>query len=391
MKKYYTILILLYSMSGSAGGADIPRWMVLTLQGEEMVRGGKYEQGLDFFLQAERIQEHSTRLYMNLAVCYKFLAEHTPSSEQRKEYYFTFIAYVKKVLALEPLHPDARYLLDKHLGMIPENIPFHNNEAREFYKAGRDAMKTGSFEAAQGLFAKGLEAERHPDILKSLAVLHYRRKEYTDAAHLLRESVGLNTVQHDAYMILGEIAEQKNRLNEAKAYYIKALASYPNYFPAREKISLINKKTGRDSSFFFLMDPVPAEQRTIAPDAEIKMRRLAERIEVNMFQLQCWLVYHRTVREAKASHREKLPGSVFTLTPEIEVEAVGTMLLFYVENREKKGVTLKQFDILYSLMQKGLLKPAVFFYRWRDEFADAFVQYRTVHFDDLCRMFEEHL
>jgi len=391
MKNIFAILLMICLLSGFAAAGEIPRWMVLTLQGEELTKAGKFEQGLDFFLQAERIQKNSTRLYMNLAVCYKILSEKAASSVERKEHYFKFIAYVQNVLRLDPLHADARYFLDKHLGIIPEPIPFKKAEAREFYRAGRDGLKGGSLEAALELFKKALAAEQHPDILKSLAVISFQKEDLEKTAQLLHKSIKLNPVQHDAYMILGEISERKNRLNEAKLFYIKALASYPNYFPAREKISLVNKKMGKEGTFFFLMDPVPQDKREISPDDEITIRRLAQEIKVNIFQLQCWLVYHQAIRSAKDTQKKELPKVLFEVTADIETQAVGMMLDYYAKHKEKMGVNLKHFDILASLKNKNLLKAAVFFYRWRDGFSREFVRYRKNHFDDFCRMFEEHL
>jgi len=391
MKRIYGVLLCLCILSAHAEGAEMPGWMVLTLQGEELIQAGKYEHGLDLFLQAEDQQKRSTRLYMNIAVCYKFLSEKAASSEQRKEYYFTYIAYLKKVLALDPLHPDGRYLLDTHLGIVPEDVPFKSSEARRLYTSGRIGLKQGSYEAARELLKKALDTERHPDILKSLAIISFQKQDFQKTAKLLRESLEINPIQHDAYMILGEISEGKNRLVEAKRAYIKALASYPNYFPAREKISLINKKMGKKGTFFYLIDPLPRDKRDIPPDADIRIRRLSQELKVNTFQLQCWLVYHYSVRSVETRHVEDLPETPFVLTADIETDSVRKMLDFYTEHKEQAGVTLKHFEILVSLQNKGLLKPAVFFYRWKDEFSREFVEYRKNHFIDLCRMFEEHL
>ena len=102
-------------------------------------------------------------------------------------------------------------------------------------------------------------------------------------------------------------------------------------------------------------------------------------------------MYHQAVRHAKEVHEKELPNTRFEITPDVEMLAVGMMLDFYTKNKETKGVTLKHFDVLVVLKDKNLLKAAVFFYRWRDEFSREFVQYRKDHFDDFCRMFEEHL
>ena len=90
---------------------------------------------------------------------------------------------------------------------------------------------------------------------------------------------------------------------------------------------------------------------------------------------------------------EEIPEFLLDLPvfSDIETDAVSHMLEFYGKNKKKMGVALKQFDILARLKEKELLKPAVFFYRWKDDFSKDFVRYRKDSFDSFVRMLEEHL
>ncbi len=369
----------------------MPQWMRLTIQGESLVRQGQFNEALDFFIRAEAEEPGSTRVLMNIALTRKALAERERSEEERKKQYSSYIEYLKKVLAIDPIHDDARYFMDLHLGIIHENKPFQLKESEEYYKAGRTAMQSGAFDAASEIFQKGLDGEKHPDFYKSLGVAALQSGETVKAEGYFNDSLRLQPVQYDIYMILGELSEQRGNPGQAREYYIRALASYPHYFKAMQKISIVTRKMGKPVRFLNIADPVPREKREIDPGDIIAVRALSEELKHNLFELQCWLYYHREIREKKAEFEKGNPGSEFVHTARIETAAVSGMLKYYAENRETMGVRIEQFETLIDQEKKGFLEGAVYFYRWRDEFAGEFVEYRRTHFNDFRKMFEEHL
>lgn len=375
----------------AAAGEQVLPWIRLTLQGEELVRGQKYEEALDYFTQAASLQQESTRLYMNMAMCHYFISEKVRSRDRMLTHYAAYLENLRRVLALDPVHADARYRMDLHLGIVSEIVPFRQPEAENLYESGRAAMRSGAMDAARTLFAKALEAEKHPDIMKSLGMIALQEQKLPEAEARFNDALNLNPVQHDIYMILGQIAERSGRLPEARQAYVRALASYPHHFAAMEKIAIVTRAMERPVRFLNLVDPLPADKQTVPYNDIAVVRLLAEELKANVFELQCWLVYHAALKDAAARLAAELPGVAFELTADRETAAFSVMLGFYRSNKEAMGVDMPQFNVLAGLMDQGLLNAALFFYRWHDNWSEDFKTYRHNHFEALVRMFEAHL
>ncbi|MFH1706567.1 MAG: tetratricopeptide repeat protein [Planctomycetota bacterium] len=398
MKPLLIVLALALAVWAPAGigaqtidRAEVLPWIRLTLQGEELVRSGRYREALECFKKAELAEPGSTRIFMNTAVAWNFIWEQARTPGDRSEARANYLAALRRVLALDPLHADARYLMDRHLGIVSVIVPFIHKETGQFLKAAQAALVAGDTANAMQIFERALALERHPDILKGAGMTALQQGEIGTARAFLLESLKLNPVQHDTCMALGDLAEREKHFPEARDWYIRSLAGYPHHVAAMDRIAGITRAMGRPVRFLNLADPVPEADREVAPDNLVRIRELSEERKVNVFELQCRLVYHAAVREARAAYAKTFPGVPFVLTAEIETACVAAMVHHYRVHREAMGVTMAQFDTLIGLDAEGLLPAAVFFYRWRDEFAPEFIAYRDQHFDAFVKMLDLHL
>ena len=392
-----SVLIWLYStlfifISVRAYGNDnIPSWMEMTIRAEYYMERDQYKEALSLLRRAIPLQEESTRILMDIALCYQKMSLSAANNEDRQLYDTQYELYLKKTLRIDPIHSDARYRMDKRLGLIAQTPAFTQQEAGTLYEQAVTALESGATQAAQSLLQKALQKERHPEILKALGMIAFHNAQLKKAEKYLHDSINLFPVQYDVYIALGRIAEHDNDLPRAKEYYIRSLASYPHCFDAMKRISVINKKSGKPTRFLNIYDPLPADKRNISYSDTDRVRILSRKIQVNVYEIQCWLVYHDSIQRARQKHIQALPGIPFIQTVDTETQAIADMLEYYHEHIIEHGGTFPQFDILYAIYKKHLLKAAIFYYRWRDSFAEDFIQYRHTRFSDMVRMFEMHL
>ena len=115
-----------------------------------------------------------------------------------------------------------------------------SNSEREAYKKGLAALNNGDYSAASSIFKDMLSD--NPNLAgphSNLALIHYKRKEYTESFKMVEKALLLNPQQAQAYNLRGQLYIAIGKVHDAKADYLKAIKIKPDYGNAQYNLALV--------------------------------------------------------------------------------------------------------------------------------------------------------
>ncbi|HUD71065.1 MAG TPA: tetratricopeptide repeat protein [Dongiaceae bacterium] len=124
-------------------------------------------------------------------------------------------------------------------GNTAETGNAHNNR-------GTTLLQAGKYEAAAEEFRKAIASGEDTGIARvNLGRTQYKMKDYDGAIATLEDHLRRKGASKDAENILGQIAFDRGRLDEAAEHYHRALATEPNFADARIGLGLLLDRQGR--------------------------------------------------------------------------------------------------------------------------------------------------
>lgn len=120
-----------------------------------------------------------------------------------------------------------------------ETANAHNNRGTILYSEGR-------WDEAIREFEQAIASNEDLTIARlNIARAYYRKKDYARSEAMLREHLLRQPRSKEAENLLGGLAMDQGRLDEAEAHFRKALSFEPNFTDARNSLGLLLEKLGR--------------------------------------------------------------------------------------------------------------------------------------------------
>ena len=137
-----------------------------------------------------------------------------------------------------------------------ETANAHNNR-------GTILLGEGKYDQAIAEFEQALTASENPAIARlNIARAHYKKKDYAAATRALGEHLKLQPRSKEAENLLGNIAMDQGRLDEAEEHFRRALGYEPNFADARNSLGILHQKRGRSD------EALEEFRRVVAVDAD---------------------------------------------------------------------------------------------------------------------------
>jgi tetratricopeptide (TPR) repeat protein len=126
------------------------------------------------------------------------------------------------------------------LGYLKQDTPnSHNNR-------GMLLLAEGKLDEAIAAFQEAIRSTENMDIARlNLARAYYKKKDYDAAIEALRELLARQPRSKDAENLLGNIAMEGGRLEDAETHFRRALEYEPNFTDARNSLGLLYDRMGR--------------------------------------------------------------------------------------------------------------------------------------------------
>jgi tetratricopeptide (TPR) repeat protein len=160
------------------------------------------------------------------------------------------IAAFERCLALEPANTDNGL----NLALAYERAE-RTEEALKLYRdfaasvphyldftigAARLELRTGEVDAAHARITRVVDAHpEHSDAWLVLGMARELKKDLSGAAEALERGAGLAPADLDFYLILGRVAEQRGRLDEAKRWYTELVTRDPAHPAGRAGLARV--------------------------------------------------------------------------------------------------------------------------------------------------------
>jgi Tfp pilus assembly protein PilF len=120
-----------------------------------------------------------------------------------------------------------------------ETANSHNNR-------GTILLGEGKFDEAIAEFEKAIAASENLAIARlNIARAHYKKRDYTAATRDLQEHMKQQPRSKEAENLLGNIAMDQGRLDEAEGRFRQALTYEPNFADARNSLGILLQKRGQ--------------------------------------------------------------------------------------------------------------------------------------------------
>jgi len=111
---------------------------------------------------------------------------------------------------------------------------------REIYREGITALYKNDFVTAEKIFNEFiLHKPELAGAYSNLALMHFKKKEYTTSLELVNKAIQLNPEQSQAYNLRGQIFIIQGKIHEAKVDYLKAIEIKPAYANAQYNLALL--------------------------------------------------------------------------------------------------------------------------------------------------------
>ena len=132
---------------------------------------------------------------------------------------------------------DTKTSSDKPVKAVKVSI---SSSERVLYKKGLTALNSGDYSAARSIFDDMLSD--NPNLAgphSNLALIHYKKKEYTQSFKMVEKALLLNPQQAQAYNLRGQLYIAIGKVHEAKADDLKAIKLKPDYSNAQYNLALV--------------------------------------------------------------------------------------------------------------------------------------------------------
>jgi tetratricopeptide (TPR) repeat protein len=129
----------------------------------------------------------------------------------------------------------------RSLGYLRQDSPnSHNNR-------GMTLLAQGRYDEAIAAFEEAIRASENMGIARlNIARAHYHKKDYDAAVEAINEHLARQPRSKEAENLLGNIAMDRGRLEEAGEHFRRALSYEPNFTDARNSLGLLYDRMGRE-------------------------------------------------------------------------------------------------------------------------------------------------
>lgn len=134
----------------------------------------------------------------------------------------------------------------------------------KIYKSGDKALKAGNFAKAKEMLLKVSESNSDPDVIKKLALTHFKLKEYEDAKKCFEQILKTSPNDKDALLYLAQILSLRGNDDEALEIYAKILEQDEQNTSNYINIANIHMKKGDSEKALEILE----KAKEIAPDSK---------------------------------------------------------------------------------------------------------------------------
>ncbi len=122
----------------------------------------------------------------------------------------------------------------------PNNRKSLTKIQREIYRDGVTALYNKDYATAERIFKDFIHHK--PELAgaySNLALMHFKKKEYTESLALANQAIQLNPKQSQAYNLRGQLHIIEGEINKAKDDYSKSIELKPKYANAQYNLALL--------------------------------------------------------------------------------------------------------------------------------------------------------
>lgn len=162
----------------------------------------------------------------------------------------------RRILAIEPDHPDALHFLgvlfhqrgrgDAAVELIEKSIALQPGQPDRYNNLGNVLVELGRLPEATHAYEKAIVLQpAHADAHNNLGAVLRARGQFQEAAAAYQKAIDLDPGHVNAYNNFGNLLSSRGMVKEALDYYCKAVAAMPSHAPSRKLLGIAYYRIGQ--------------------------------------------------------------------------------------------------------------------------------------------------